>query len=227
MEQTYHVLLDQLFRLLGQVRRKCRRQHLIGHHTESTLGSGLVKHELGECPTLAAGRRTVQSCRTYHKVPRVGLHHELLSGQLRYAVYAKRMGSLSLLVRMTPLPILAPKDVVRREKRHTAPNVSRRPRNVECSRRVYREGQRWINFAVVYPVECGCVEHPVRFYRTYSRYDAFFVRYIQLFVSKPYGLLAEHPHEVLPELASRADDRDCQSTAPSFSTVSFSQRILK
>src|SRR5215203_185623 len=137
------------------------------------------------------------------------------------------MGSLSLLVRMTPLPILAPKDVVRREERHTAPGVGRRPRNVECSRRVYREGQRWINFAVVYPVERGCVEHPVRFYRVYSHHDAFFVRHLQVFVSKPYGRLAEHPHKVLSELASRADDRYPQSTAPSFSTVSFSQRILK
>src|SRR5215208_2402215 len=227
VEQTYRVLLDQLFRLAGQVCGERRRQYLVGHHAESTLGSGLVEHELGERPTFAAGRRTVQSCRTYHKVPRIGLHHELLAGQLRYAIYAKRVGGFSLLVRMTPLPILAPKNVVRREERHAAPDVGSRPCYVECSRRVYREGQRWINLTVVYPVERGRIEHPVWFYRAYSRYDAFFVRHIQVFVRKPYGLLSEHPHEVLPELAGRADDRDRQSTAPSFSTVSFSQRMLK
>src|SRR3712207_7197330 len=76
------------------------------------------------------------------------------------------------------------------------------------------------------PVKCGRVEHPIRFRRTHGRCDSFFIRHVQLLVGKSHGLLTEQTHEVLPELARRADDRNFQ-TAPSLAISSFSQRMLK
>src|SRR5215213_3349478 len=100
VKQSPRVVLDQFFRLVGEVRRKRRRQHLIGDHTHETVGLRLVEHELRERPALAAGRRTVQPRRAHHQMPRVGLPHELLAGHFGGAVHAKRLRTVSLLVRV-------------------------------------------------------------------------------------------------------------------------------
>jgi hypothetical protein len=127
---------------------------------------------------------------------------------------------------MVPLPLLAPEDVVRRIEHHAASEVGGGSGDVERSYGVHRERGDRVGLAVVYPVKRCRVEYPVRFERAYGRRDARFVRHVEVFVSKTRGVFAEDAHEVLTELAGRADYGDLQ-TAPSFAIVSLSQRMLK
>jgi hypothetical protein len=126
---------------------------------------------------------------------------ELLAGYFGGAVYAERLGPVSLLVGMIPLPLLAPEDVVRRVEHHAASDLGRCSGYVERSYCVHRERRRRIDLAIVHPVKRGRIEHPVRFQRGNGRCDARFIRHVEVLVSKTHGIFVEDAHEVLPELA--------------------------
>ena len=135
-------------------------------------------------------------------MPGVALPHELLAGELRRAVGVKRAWQVALHICAA---LLAVEDVVGADPQHRRVDLARGVGHVLCADRVDGEGAGELLLDLVDAVVRRSVDHEVRLLLADDGQHLLAVGDIYLLVRERDKLAAPHAAQVVPQLATAAD----------------------
>src|SRR5215212_4639211 len=133
-------------------------------------------------------------------MPRIGVHHQVFPGQLRYGVNVAGLRLARFQMRIMPGTGLTIEDIIGGEEDHPSANLRRRSRQVSSADGIDGKSKRRVQLAVIHAMERGGIDNPVWLLLAHDARDTNTVRDVDIRVRETDSRFAEGLHQVVTQL---------------------------